>query len=132
MRLQKKSEQFCHHILTLGTLCPKCLTSLVMSLSSHRNARSGVALSESPLYQHSYSSISQVASTLSVDKNSVQSIWKPIKATPFFNLKIVGVGLEHRPQRRKEQPFFCKNTEGVATTTNHPFWKTRAASPTMP
>ena len=74
MQQQKESEEFCHRILNMGTQFPKGLASLVMSLSSNRFARSAVELSENPLYQHSYSSISQVVSTLSGDKSSHNSV----------------------------------------------------------
>ena len=79
MQLQKESEKFCHRILNLGTAYAKGLTSLVMSLSSNRTAKSVVELSESPLYQHSYSSISQVVSTLSTDKSSHNSVQKELQ-----------------------------------------------------
>ena len=79
MQLQKESEKFCHRILNLGRAYAKGFTSLVMSLSSNRIAGSVVELSESPLYQHSYSSISQVVSTLSTDKSSHNSVQKELQ-----------------------------------------------------
>ena len=79
MRVQKKSEQFCHRILDLDLDYTKALSSLVLSLSSNRFSGSAVGLSESLLYQYSYSSISQVVSTLSVDKSSHDAIQKTLQ-----------------------------------------------------
>ena len=79
MRVQSESEQFCHRILGLETDYSKALSSLVMSLSSNRYSGRAVGLSDSPLYQHSYSSISQVVSTLSVDKSSHTLVQKTLQ-----------------------------------------------------
>lgn len=79
MRLQKESEQFCHRILDLDSTSSKCLSSLVMSLSSNRFSGRAVGLSESPLYQHNYSSISRIVSTLSADKSSHNSVQKTLQ-----------------------------------------------------
>ena len=80
MQLQKESEKFCHRILNLSTNHPKGLASLVMSLSSNRFAGSVVGLSENPMYQHSYSSVSQVVSTLSKDKSSHNSVQSALQS----------------------------------------------------
>ena len=76
MQVQKESEKFCHRILNLSTNHPKGLASLVMSLSSNRFAGSVVGLSENPMYQHSYSSVSQVVSTLRFKKKTSKKVLK--------------------------------------------------------
>jgi hypothetical protein len=51
-----KTNQFCLDIFSLGTKRPKALANLAMALSSHK-ADCVTALSESPLFHHQYSSI---------------------------------------------------------------------------
>ena len=79
MQLQRGSEQFCHHIMNLETPHSKVFASLIMSLSSNRPSGSVVGLSENPLFQQSYSSISQLVSTLSADKSSHNAVQKSLQ-----------------------------------------------------
>ena len=63
MRTIKKAIDFCHSIFDLDNAYSKVLVNLVMSLASNQTSRSIVGLSENPLFEHHYSSISQAIKT---------------------------------------------------------------------
>jgi hypothetical protein len=76
---KNNSNQFCQDIFGLDLPFGKVLINLLMSLSSS-DSRSVVGLSESPLFEHSYSSISQSASGLSVDRSDYVSVLKRLQS----------------------------------------------------
>lgn len=75
----KRSEQLCHDIFSLELPYRKVLINLLLSLSSS-NSRSVVGLSSSPLFTHSYSSISQCIRHLSTNKEELRTVLSQFQA----------------------------------------------------
>jgi hypothetical protein len=76
---KKNINQFCQDLFGLDLPFRKVLINILMSLSSS-DSRSAVGLSESPLFSHSYSSISQSVSGLSVDSTDYVSVLKLLQS----------------------------------------------------
>jgi hypothetical protein len=74
-----KSDQICHGIFALLPCYGKSTVTLLQSLCSTTTARSPIELSESILYSHHYSSISQSVSGLSTDCLSHEAIAKSLQ-----------------------------------------------------
>jgi hypothetical protein len=86
---KKNIDQFCHDIFGLDLPFRKVFINVLLSLSSS-DSRSVVGLSEHPLFSHSYSSISQSVSGLSVDRagyasvlQQLQSVWLTYYGSPL-------------------------------------------------
>jgi hypothetical protein len=75
MRLLE-SEQICHDILRFLPIFGKSTVVLLQSLCSSPTARSAIELSESVLYSHHHSSLSQSVSGLSADGVSLDGVAK--------------------------------------------------------
>ena len=75
---KNNSNQFCQDIFGLDLPFGKVLVNVLMSLSSN-DSRSVVGLSESPLFSHSYSSLSQSVSGLSVDRSDYVSVLRQLQ-----------------------------------------------------
>ena len=71
-------NQFCQDIFGLDLPFRKVFINVLMSLSSS-DSRSVVGLSESPLFSHSYSSISQSVSSLSTDESSYRTVLRALQ-----------------------------------------------------
>jgi hypothetical protein len=76
---KNNSHQFCQDLFGLDLPFRKVFINLLMSLSSS-NSRSAVELSDSPLFSHSYSSISQSVSGLSFDRSGYLSVLKQLQS----------------------------------------------------
>jgi hypothetical protein len=74
-----KSDQICHGIFALLPCYGKSTVTLLQSLCSTTTARSPIELSESVLYSHHYSSISQSVSGLGTDCVSHEAIAKKLQ-----------------------------------------------------
>jgi hypothetical protein len=70
---KENSNQFCHEIYDLDLPFKKVLINVLLSLSSY-DSKSVVGLSESPLFTHSYSSISQALSGLSINSTGYATV----------------------------------------------------------
>lgn len=64
MKKETSAEQFCTEILTLNLPDAKAVAALVLALASCTDATSVVSLSQSPLFQHQYSSITDAITHL--------------------------------------------------------------------
>jgi hypothetical protein len=84
-------NQFCQDIFGLDLPFRKVLINLLMSLSSG-SSRSAVELSDSPLFSHSYSSISQSARGLSVDRTDYLSVMEQLQRVwlSYYDSPVVG------------------------------------------
>ena len=77
----KTTIDFCHSIFDLENVNSKVLVNLLLSLASNENAKSVVGLSESPLFEHHYSSISQAVSNFGATylnndfEKALQELW---------------------------------------------------------
>ena len=64
MKQFSNAEQFCTEILQLNPPHAKAVATLVMALASFTDATSVVSLSQSPLFQHQYSSLTDAIAHL--------------------------------------------------------------------
>ena len=64
MKKETSAEQFCTEILTLNLPDAKAVAALVMALASFTDATSVVSLSQSPFFQHQYSSLTDALTHL--------------------------------------------------------------------
>ena len=81
MTTKKTAIDFCHDIFDLDNGYSKVIVNLLLSLGSNENAKSVVGLSESPLFEHHYSSISQAISNFGATylnndfEKALQQLW---------------------------------------------------------
>lgn len=75
---KKRSAQYCDDIFDLDLPYGKALINLLYSLSSY-DSSSVVGLSDSSLFEHSYSSISQCVSHLSTDTPNFREVMSELQ-----------------------------------------------------